>query len=57
MLAALPLGGIGLGYAIGADPLDVLLRTPLGAGCAMVAVVLQCAGFLWAQRLISGTGR
>ncbi|MFC7529471.1 type II secretion system F family protein [Actinoplanes sp. GCM10030250] len=51
LLAALPVGGIGLGYSIGADPLHVLLRTPLGAGCALVAVALQVAGLKWAQRL------
>ncbi|GAA2694645.1 hypothetical protein [Actinoplanes palleronii] len=54
LLAALPLGGIGLGYAIGADPLQVLLGTPVGAACAVAAVLLQCGGLLWAQRLVSG---
>ncbi|WP_230859691.1 type II secretion system F family protein [Actinoplanes aureus] len=57
LLAALPVGGIGLGYAIGADPLHVLLRTPVGAGCAVVAVALQCGGLRWAQQLTDGLGR
>jgi tight adherence protein B len=57
LLAALPLAGIGLGYMIGADPLRVLLRTPLGAACAVGAVVLQCAGMLWADRLANGPTR
>jgi tight adherence protein B len=57
LLAALPLAGIGLGYMIGADPLRVLLHTPLGAACAAGAVVLQCAGMLWADRLANGPAR
>lgn len=57
LLAALPVGGIALGYGIGVDPLQVLLHTPLGAACAAVAVALQCAGLLWADRLASGPAR
>jgi len=52
LLAALPLAGIGLGISIGADPVAVLLHTPIGAGCAIGAVTLQCAGLLWADRLV-----
>jgi tight adherence protein B len=51
LLAALPIGGIALGFAIGADPVAVLLHTPLGAACAVGAVVLQGGGLLWADRL------
>jgi tight adherence protein B len=57
LLAALPLGGIALGYSIGADPLQVLLHTRLGAACAIGAVLLQCAGLLWCERLVAGPGR
>jgi tight adherence protein B len=57
LLAALPLGGIGLGYSIGADPLYILLHTRLGAACAIGAVLLQCAGLLWADRLVAGAPR
>jgi tight adherence protein B len=57
LLAALPLAGIGLGYGIGADPLRVLLHTPLGAACAAAAVALQCAGLFWADRLVNGAAR
>ncbi|MER7455654.1 hypothetical protein [Micromonospora sp. NPDC126480] len=53
LLAALPLGGIGLGYGIGVDPVAVLLHTPVGGGCAVLAVALQVAGLLWAERLTS----
>ncbi|MBY8871861.1 hypothetical protein K7640_08415 [Micromonospora sp. PLK6-60] len=51
LLAALPVGGIGLGYGIGVDPVAVLLHTPLGGGCAVAAMVLQIVGLLWAERL------
>nr|WP_307798974.1 hypothetical protein [Micromonospora antibiotica] len=51
LLAALPLGGVALGYGIGVDPLAVLLHTPVGAGCALTAMGLQVGGLLWAERL------
>ncbi|GIF74066.1 type II secretion system F family protein [Asanoa siamensis] len=51
LLAALPIGGLALGYAIGADSLAILLRTPLGAVCALCAVTLQILGLVWSQRL------
>lgn len=54
LLAALPLGGIALGYAIGTDPLRVLLHTPIGAGCTAAAIALQLAGMAWADRLAAG---
>jgi tight adherence protein B len=57
LLAALPLAGIGLGYSIGADPLQVLFGTKLGAACALSAVTLQVAGLLWCDRMTSGVTR
>lgn len=54
LLAALPVGGIALGYSIEADPLQVLLHTPVGAACAVGASLLQGAGLLWADRLTTG---
>jgi len=54
LLAALPLGGIALGYGIGVDPLRTLLHTTLGAGCALGAALLQSVGLLWADRLATG---
>ncbi|MEE6261271.1 hypothetical protein V1633_22570 [Plantactinospora sonchi] len=55
LLAVLPLGGIALGYGIGVDPLRILLHTPVGAACAVAAVVLQLAGLLWTDRLSNST--
>jgi tight adherence protein B len=57
LLAGLPLGGIALGVAIGADPVRVLLRTPVGAACAVAAVLLQCGGLLWAEKLTAAVTR
>ncbi|BCJ43906.1 hypothetical protein GCM10010168_67090 [Actinoplanes ianthinogenes] len=54
LLAVLPLAGVGLGYLIGADPLHILLRTPVGAACAAGALLLQCGGLGWARRLMNG---
>jgi Flp pilus assembly protein TadB len=57
LLAALPVGGIGLGYGIGVDPMAVLLDTTIGGVCAVLAVALQAAGLLWAERLGAAPGR
>ncbi|MEV5208225.1 hypothetical protein AB0K35_12210 [Micromonospora sp. NPDC053740] len=57
LLAALPIGGIGLGYGIGVDPVAVLLHSTVGGACAVVAVALQIVGLLWAERLGATPGR
>lgn len=57
LLAALPVGGIGLGYAIGVDPVAVLLHTAVGGASAIAAVALQVGGLLWAERLGTAPGR
>jgi tight adherence protein B len=54
LLAGLPVAGLALGYGIGADPLRVLLHTPVGAGCALAAMALQLAGLAWSNRLAKG---
>jgi tight adherence protein B len=51
LLGVLPLAGIAVGYGMGADPLHVLLRTPIGAACAVGALALQLAGLAWTARL------
>lgn len=57
LLAALPIGGIGLGYGIGVDPMAVLLHSTVGGVSAVVAVALQVVGLLWAERLGATPGR
>jgi tight adherence protein B len=56
LLAALPLAGIGVGFGMGADPLRVLLHTRVGAGCALLALLLQVAGLAWSRRLAGTIG-
>jgi tight adherence protein B len=56
LLAALPMAGIGVGYGMGADPLRVLLHTRVGAGCALLALLLQVAGLAWSRRLARAIG-
>jgi tight adherence protein B len=51
LLALLPVAGVGLGYAMGARPGYALLHTPLGAACAVGALLLQCGGLIWTGRL------
>lgn len=54
LLAGLPVLGIGLGSAMGADPLNVLLHTPVGLVALCAGVVLDLAGLAWTQRLVRG---
>ncbi|MFF4876975.1 hypothetical protein [Micromonospora sp. NPDC000668] len=57
LLAALPIGGIGLGYGVGVDPVAVLLHSTVGGVCAVLAVALQVVGLFWAERLGATPGR
>ncbi|MEU6544540.1 type II secretion system F family protein [Streptomyces sp. NPDC046859] len=54
MLAGLPVLGLLLGAAMGADPLHVLLHTGAGFGCLAVGAVLEGAGMWWAARIVRG---
>jgi len=54
LLAMLPLLGVGLGQAMGARPLHVLLDTPVGALCSGAGLALELAGLAWVQRLTGG---
>ncbi|GGR60399.1 membrane protein [Streptomyces aurantiogriseus] len=52
MLAGLPVLGLALGTALGADPLHVLLHTGAGWGCLLVGGVLEGVGTWWAVRIV-----
>lgn len=52
LLALLPLAGLGMGWAMGADPMRVLLHTPAGLACLVVGGLLETAGFWWAGRIV-----
>ncbi|WP_373680907.1 type II secretion system F family protein [Streptomyces sp. b84] len=54
VLALLPVAGLGLGAALGAEPLRVLLHTPGGLACLAVGAVLEAAGLYWACRIVRG---
>ncbi|MFI1933836.1 type II secretion system F family protein [Streptomyces sp. NPDC020330] len=54
VLALLPIAGLGLGAALGADPLRVLLHTPGGLACLAVGAFLESAGLYWACRIVRG---
>nr|WP_229816210.1 type II secretion system F family protein [Streptomyces lucensis] len=54
LLAALPVLGLLLGTAMGADPLHVLLHTGAGLGCLVAGAVFETAGMWWAVRIVRG---
>ncbi|MFI1466155.1 type II secretion system F family protein [Streptomyces wuyuanensis] len=57
VLALLPAIGLALGWALGADPLRVLLHSPAGLGCLLVGAVAEAAGLYWATRIVrAGSG-
>ncbi len=53
-LAGLPLLGLALGHAVGADPLRVLCETLVGQILLVIGTGLACLGALWSARLMSG---
>ncbi|MBQ0848177.1 type II secretion system F family protein [Streptomyces sp. BH-SS-21] len=54
LLAGLPVLGLLLGTALGADPLHVVLHTGAGLGCLLVGGVLEGVGLWWALRIVQG---
>ncbi len=54
LLAALPAFGLLLGGALGAQPVRVLLHTPVGLGCLGAGAVLEAVGLLWTARIVRG---
>jgi hypothetical protein len=48
----LPVVGLLLAGALGADPLFVLLHTPLGLVCLGTGIGLDALGVLWTNRLV-----
>ena len=52
LLTWLPLGGLGLGYLLGADPVAVLTGTPLGWLAAAAGAALSLIGRFWSRALV-----
>lgn len=57
LLAALPILGLALGHAMGADPLRVLTGTGWGRLVVVVGIALDGAGFLWVRALAARAER
>jgi len=56
LLAMLPVVGLLLAAALGAQPVQVLLYTPVGAFCLVVGVGLDLLGLAWTERLVVRAG-
>ena len=54
MMAVLPLVGLGLGYALGGNPVGFLIGQPVGWVCLNVGVGLACAGVAWIDAIAAG---
>lgn len=54
LLAGLPVLGLLLGHAVGADPIGFLTRTPVGWLCLTAGLMLAAAGLVWIERLADG---
>ena len=52
LLALLPVAGLAMGWALGADPLSVLFHTPAGIACLVTGGLLETAGLCWAGRIV-----
>lgn len=52
LLTWLPLIGLGLGVALGVDPLAILVGTPLGIAALAAGAALTVAGRIWSARLV-----
>ena len=57
LLTWLPFVGLGLGMAMGVNPVKVLLGGPLGWACLGLGVALVAAGRWWSNRLILAAAR
>lgn len=57
LLAALPLAGIAIGYAIGGDPIAFLTGSLIGAVCLTLGSVLACVGVVWTERIAARAAR
>lgn len=52
ILLGLPVAALGIGALLGADPLRMLLSTPLGHACTVAGAALTAVGMVWTRRMI-----
>lgn len=57
LLAVLPLAGVALAAGLGARPVHVLLRTPVGVGCLAAGLGLDLLGVWWTGRIVAAAQR
>lgn len=57
LLSWLPALGLGLGMALGVDPIRVLLGEPAGLGALLAGVSLTAAGRIWSAKLVRAAAR
>ncbi|MEJ5928746.1 type II secretion system F family protein [Corynebacterium sp. H128] len=53
ILALLPLAGIGMGAAMGANPVSFLTGTTTGAALLLSGTSLACTGFVWVELIVT----
>lgn len=54
VLAGMPVLGIALGQAIGADPMAFLLSGGAGGALLVIGITLSCLGLIWSDRIVTG---
>ena len=54
LLSWLPALGLGLGMALGVDPIHILLGEPAGLGALVCGISLTAAGRIWSAKLVRG---
>lgn len=57
ILTALPLGGPLLAFAVGVDPMQAYVRSPIAWWCLVAGGVLVLAGRIWVRRLVEQVAR
>ncbi|MCF6387679.1 type II secretion system F family protein [Mycobacterium sp. MBM] len=57
VLAGMPLLGIALGQAIGADPVAFLFSGGAGGVLLVIGIALSCLGLCWSDRIVTGLPR
>jgi tight adherence protein B len=53
LLCVLPVVGVLLGHALGADPAGFLLRTAPGQAALLAGIALEAAGVAWTRAIVS----
>ncbi len=56
LLGFLPVVGLGLGYAVGGDPVGYLIGSLAGLACLGVGISLAAAGVVWTEKLADRAG-